>query len=129
MQTERGKSWLEWATKAGISDGAVRGFAMAPPGGKEQTMQLSKIVRLAWAAQVSVSRLIGEATPEPSAAPSSSMIEQLRREIESTAVQQDLRGQMLALHQRIAELEHGLQVAQRERDALRLQIAELPRHE
>ena len=57
------------------------------------------------------------------------LIEQLRREIESTAVQQDLRGQMLALHQRIAELEHGLQVAQRERDALRLQIAELPRHE
>lgn len=126
VRAERDVSWLEWSKRAGVSDGSVRGFAESPPGGKERSMLLSAIMRLAWAANVSVARLIGEAEPTPAETPPPDLVEQLQREIELTAVAQDLRGQMLALHQKILELERGLQAAQRERDALRQQIAEIP---
>lgn len=125
VREELGWSWAKWAKEAGISDGSVRGFAEAEPGGKEQSMLLSSIMRLAWAAGVSVPRLIGETEPQSPLSPSSAFVDQLRKEIEQTAVQQGLREQLLTLHQRADDLERALRVAQKERDALRQRIAAL----
>lgn len=90
-------SWQQWADKAGISSGSIRGFALPDAGmeDEETSMYLSAIVRLAWAANVSVARLIGEAEPQPPEVPSQPLAEQLRREIELTAEAQDLRQRLL----------------------------------
>jgi hypothetical protein len=119
-------SWSKWAGIAGLAEATVRNFIKGDPDDDDTSMLLSGVVRLAWAAKVSVSRVIGEAEPQPAEPPSSTIVDQLRREIEQTAVQQGLREQQLKLHQRIEALERELAVAQRERDALRLQIAEIP---
>lgn len=124
VRAELGWSWLEWANRAGISEGSVRGFARSKPGRKEKTLTLSRAMRLAWAAGVSVSRLIGEPEPEPPEPPAGD-VEHLRREIEQTAVAQGLREQLLEIHQRYEALKRELAVAQQERDVLRQQIAAL----
>jgi hypothetical protein len=122
-------SWNKWAGIAGLAEATVRNFVTGNPEDDDKSMLLSGVVRLAWAADVSVSRLIGEAEPQPAEPPSSTIVDQLRREIEQTAVQQGLLEQLLALHKKLDGVERELAVAKRERDALRLQIAEIPPRE
>lgn len=114
VRAEMDKSWGYWANKAGISPGSLTGFINGTD--DEQTMTMSAVVRLAWAAEVPVWRLIGAPPPPAVESYQPGLVEQLRRE-------REWHEQMLKQAQRIEELGLRLEAAEREASTLRQALA------
>jgi len=103
-----------WADKAGISPGSLAAFLK----GETESMLLAHVVRLAWAAGVTVSELIGEPQPvapaphaptPPTEPPSESAMLQMSRILLATEERVlALQRQKFDLERRIAELEKRL---------------------